>query len=85
MSRAVHALFARVELIVVKWFARRSRWSRTLSSCVVNVLCRVCPRVVRTLSRCFVIVNSSHLESLVLIISLIYLTIVSIADLIKTK
>jgi hypothetical protein len=71
--------------VVSCWFAHRSRWSRTLSSCVVSVLCRVCPRVVRTLSRCFVIVNSSRLESLILIISLIYLTIISVADLIKTK
>jgi hypothetical protein len=39
--------------VVTCWFARRSLQSRALFSCVVSVLCRACPRVVRTLSCCF--------------------------------
>jgi hypothetical protein len=70
--------------VVTCWFARRSLVARTAfrvsSACYVACV-HVSFTCCHVVSR---IVNSSRLESLVLIILVIYSTAVSVADLIKT-
>jgi hypothetical protein len=73
---------------------RHSRWSRALFVCRQCAMTRMSARrlhvvVLRASSaRCRIVlcvINSSRLESLVLIILVIYMTTDGVADLIKTK
>jgi hypothetical protein len=55
-SRVVHVLSARCSYVMCSWSHVDScafAPAACTVSCVVSVLCRVCPRVVRTLSYCF--------------------------------
>jgi hypothetical protein len=84
ISRVVHVLSARYSCVMRLWSHADlsvTRAGRAHCLCVVSVLCRASSARCRIVLR---VVNSLHLESLVLIILLIYLTTVSVVDLIKT-
>jgi hypothetical protein len=73
------AIFVRRLHTVVRVRASFASVARTVS-CVVRVLCRACRA---SSTRCRIVsrvVNSPRLESLVIIILVIYLTAVSVAD-----